>query len=204
MKNVGINLGFVLVIIGLGILGYMNFKKSFLIDQQNAKIETQLEANKKLVAKYDSLTKARKDSIVTIDHYIYAKEKAKEAAKEEVRNTSNVDSVIANYEKFRPGLSGMKAIDSNNVNTPKEEVKFVTEKFIDLNFLNNIKVPGIEEQIGIWKRICADRESVISLKDNSINLLMDEVKNLTPTFWDKVLKWLIIIGSLGAGYLIGA
>ena len=203
MKNVGINLGFVLVIIGLGILGYLNFKKNFLIDQQNAKIETQLEENKKLVAKYDSLTKARIDSVVKIDHYIYIKGKEKEKTKEEIKNTSNVDSVIANYEKFRPGESGMKAIDSNSINVPKEEVKFVTGKFIDLNFLNNIKVPGLEEQIGILKRICTDRESVISLKDNSINLLKEEVENLTPTFWDKVLKWLIIIGSLGAGYLIG-
>ena len=204
MKNVGINIGLILVLIGLGILGYLNFKKNFLIDQQNAKIEIQLEANKKLVEKYDSLTRARNDSIVTIDHYIYIKGKEKEKTKEEIKNTSNVDSVIANYEKFRPGESGIKAIDSNAINIPKEEVKFVTEKFIDLNFLNEIKVPGLEEQIGIWKRICTDKDSINSVKDNSINLLMTEVKNLTPTFWDKVIKWLWIIGAAGLGYLVGA
>ncbi|MCK9209296.1 MAG: hypothetical protein M0P61_00530 [Ignavibacteriaceae bacterium] len=203
MKN-AIWIGFVLVVIGLGILGYLNFKKNFLIDQKNAKIETQLEENKKLVAKVDSLTKARKDSIVTIDNYIYVEEKKKEDAKVEVENTTNVDSVIANYEAYRPGKSGMIAIDSNNINVGKDEVKFITGKFIDLNFLNNIKVPGLEEQIGILKRICTDRDAVISLKENSINLLMDEVENLTPTFWDKVLKWLIIIGSFGVGYLLGA
>lgn len=203
MKNVGINLGFVLVIIGLGILGYLNFKKNFLIDQQKAKIEFQLKENEKIIVKLEMLTKARKDSIVTIDNYIYIKEKKKEDIKTQIQNTVGNDSIISNYETYRPGESGMKAIDSNSINVPKEEVKFVTGKFIDLNFLNNIKVPGLEEQIGIWKRICADRESVISLKDNSINLLMEEVENLTPTFWGKVLKWLIIIGSLGAGYLVG-
>jgi hypothetical protein len=203
MKNVGINLSFVLIIIGLGILGYLNFKKNFLIDQQNAKIEAQLKENEKIVAKFDSLTRARNDSIVTIDHYIYAKEKKKEAAKEEIKNTSNVDSVIANYENLRPGESGMKAIDSNSINIPKEEVKFITGKFIDLNFLDKIKVPGLKEQMGILKRIIGDRDSVIYAKDNSINLLMDEVKNLTPTFWDKIIKWIWIIGAAGLGFWVG-
>lgn len=203
MKNVLINISIVLGLVLLGILGYINYKNNFLIDQQNNKIKAQIEANEKLVAKYDSLSKARNDSLITIDHYIYVKANAKEAAKEEVKNTTNVDSVIANYEKYRPGESGMTAIDSNSINIPKEEVKFVTEKFIDLNFLNDIKVPGLEKQIGILKRIVADKESVIFLKDSTINLLMEEVKNLTPTFWDKVLKWLIVIGAGVSGYLLG-
>jgi len=204
MKNVGINIGLILVLIGLGMLGYLNFKKNFLIDQQNVKIEAQLKENERISAKYDSLSKARKDSLVMIDHYIYVEEKKKEGVKEEIKNTINVDSVIANYEAYRPGKSGMKAIDSNNINVGKDEVKFITGKFIDLNFLNSIKVSGLEDQIDILKRVETDRDMVIFLKDNSISLLMDEVKNLTPTFWDKVIKWIWIIGAAGLGYLIGA
>jgi len=199
MKNVILICLFVV----MGVLGYLYFDNLSLLDDQDSKIEAQLKENAKISAKYDSLTRARKDSIITIDHYIYAEGKKKEEAKEEIQNTSNVDSVIANYEKYRPGESGMKAIDSNSITISKDEAKFATGKYIDLNFLNTIKVPGIEEKIGMLKRVADDRDSVIFVKDNSISLLMDEVKNLTPSFWSKVIKWIIILGSFGAGYLLG-
>lgn len=199
MKNVIL----ICLLIVMGVLGYLYFDSLGLIDKQDSKIEAQLKLNEELSAKYDSLSKARKDSIETINHYIYVEAKKKDEVKKEIQNTENVDSVIANYEKYRPGESGMKAMDSNSVNTPKEEVKFITGKFIDLNFLETIKVPGLEQQIGMLGRVCEDKDSRIFIKDNSIDLLTKEVENLTPTFWDKVLKWLIILGAFGGGYLLG-
>ncbi len=93
-------------------------------------------------------------------------------------------------------------IDSTHALITKNELKYITEIFIDYNFLKDVKTPGLEQQISIDNRIIADKDSIIFIKNNSLNLLLKENKSLRPSFWDGIKFWVGAIGGVCAGFYL--
>ncbi len=94
------------------------------------------------------------------------------------------------------------AIDSNYAKISRDELKYITNVFVDYSFLKNQKIPALEEQRKIYERMLTDQDSVAKIKDNNIGLLMKENKILQPTFWDGIKLWIGIIGGLCAGFYL--
>ncbi len=95
------------------------------------------------------------------------------------------------------------AIDSNYAKISKGELKYITQVFVDYNFLKEQKLPAMQEQMGIYERMLTDADSVMKYKDNDIQLLTKENEDLQPTWWSRVKFWVGVIAGLTAGFFIG-
>jgi hypothetical protein len=158
-------------------------------ESMQSKLDIEIKKNDSLVTVIEQLKRSRKDSVQTITVYIKGKEKEKDQQQAELQSTQDIDSLITYYKNYRAridsGRADIKAVDSSTAAIGKEEVKFIAGRFLDLDFVNKIKVAGLENQIGIMGRIIADSDSIITLKDSDIELYKQKVEDLTPGWWDR-------------------
>ena len=78
----------------------------------------------------------------------------------------------------------LKVIDDEHASITKDELKFISQKFIDLETLKQLHAKDID-MIAVLGRIIRDKEQVIELKDQTIDLLKRRLDIVTPAWYDR-------------------
>jgi|GEM_PF-5380709 len=161
----------------------------------------QISKNENIAIRLDSLSKQKIDSVKSIRVFIEENELKITADKAIVQKTKDNDSLLSFYKLNRPGKippNAIFTIDSNNYQISEEELKYLTIKLIDYNFLDSLKVPKLEHSIQLLQSAISDKDSIISLKNDNIKMLYNRIEELKPSFFDKYKFWLgIIVGAAG-------
>jgi hypothetical protein len=90
-----------------------------------------------------------------------------------------LSSTIAQGQLIHPA-------DSNNVLVPKNEFKSIIQTFIEYNALQRIH-KETTAQLPIFERIITDKDSIIALRENDIDLLKEKLKDISPAFWNNFI-----------------
>ncbi len=93
----------ILIIIILLLAGYTIYLNKKLDKGQENLLQIQLNNNQNIISKFNELKTARKDTLMIINNNIIKQEQKKEEVKNEISNINDIDSVITNYYKYRPG-----------------------------------------------------------------------------------------------------
>lgn len=88
----------------------------------------------------------------------------------------------------------LKPMNDSTATITKDEVKYVTQKFIDLETCEQIHVKDVEK-ISVLERIIADKLQLIGLKDEEIDLLKRKLEIITPAWWNK-FSWGFAVGVI--------
>lgn len=80
----------------------------------------------------------------------------------------------------------VKVIDDSTAAVTKEELKYVTQKFIELELLSGLRAKDVEK-MAVLERIITDKTELVALKDQTIELLKRRLEIVTPAWYDKFL-----------------
>lgn len=82
------------------------------------------------------------------------------------------------------GQIQLEPIDSNHVKLSLDELRYVTAKFVEVNYL---RAAGKEQQkeIGILKNIITDKDGIISVQEDQIDLYKQQIEDQRPAWWNK-------------------
>ena len=78
----------------------------------------------------------------------------------------------------------IKPIDDETAAITKDEVKYITNVFIDFETLKEIHAKDLEK-IEVQERIITDKDWIIKSKDNIIDLVKRRLEIVTPVWYDK-------------------
>lgn len=93
---------------------------------------------------------------------------------------------------------GIKAIDSNNVSVSLNEFKYINTAIAEKLQLEDLIVLK-DYQISLLKNSLQKMDSVVSIKNNQLDLYKKENEELQPTIWAKLKEYGFFIGfTIGA------
>lgn len=92
---------YVLLVILLGVVGYLAWQNNTMRDEIRAERMQQVEYNKLIVAKFDSVASLKLNKIVERETRIKYYEKKASDEIETVSNVTNVDTAIVFYYRYR-------------------------------------------------------------------------------------------------------
>jgi len=158
------------------------------VDMQG-KLDREIHRNDSLISVIGTLRAARKDSLAPIIKYVQAGRENTDHEIEGIQNVTNIDSLIEIYKAAKKKLTtdstGLESYDSTKALIGKDEIKFISISLLDYNYVKNIQVKGLTEQVGILTRMISDSDAMLLLKDSDIELLKQKVNDLLPGWWDR-------------------
>ncbi|MFA5803652.1 MAG: hypothetical protein WC879_03320 [Melioribacteraceae bacterium] len=78
----------------------------------------------------------------------------------------------------------IQPIDSVHVKVSIEELKYITLKFIELDAVKYEKTLLISE-VGLLKRTIDDKDKIISLRDQIIAAIKEQMEAIKPSWYDR-------------------
>jgi len=78
----------------------------------------------------------------------------------------------------------IKPIDNETASITKDEVKYITNVFVDFETLKEIHTKDLEK-IEVQERIIGDKDFIIRSKDTIIELIKKRLEIVTPAWYDK-------------------
>ena len=78
----------------------------------------------------------------------------------------------------------VQPIDSSWAKIHIKELQFITSQFVELDAAKG-EIELSREQINIYKRTLVDKDQTITLKNNQISLLMAQIEDQRPSWWNK-------------------
>ena len=78
----------------------------------------------------------------------------------------------------------IKPINENAAELPKEELKYITRVFLDFYALTELRAKDLEK-INVLERIIRDKEKLMKLRDEDIEMLKQQISDISPSWWNK-------------------
>lgn len=89
----------------------------------------------------------------------------------------------------------IRPINENTAELPKEELKYITRIFLDFNALSELRSKDLEK-IDVLERIIRDKEKLIKLRDEDIDMLKKQIEDISPSWWNK-FSYGFAVGVIG-------
>lgn len=97
----------------------------------------------------------------------------------------------------------IKPLNDNDALIPKEELKYITRVFLDYQSIIQLRIKDLEK-IGVLERIIKDKEELLKLRDEDIQMLKQQIEDINPAWYNKFSYGFAVgvIGTVVAIFLV--